>query len=94
MPSESLETRLNRHPQLKKRLSSIIDIADNPEPGMSADEAERRAIEQLRQLGQEVLQQWGQTQADGAPGMPPSHASAVRHGKKKSNGTAPLALSK
>ena len=83
MPQDNLETRLNRHPQLKKRLASIIDIADNPAPGMSADEAERQAIEQLRQLGQEVLQQWGQTQADGAAGKPQGSCSGHRHGKKK-----------
>jgi len=83
MPQENLETRLNRHPILKNRLEKIVDLVETPAPGMSADEAERQAIEQLRQLGQEVLQGWGQGQADGAVGQSQDDAKCVRHGKKK-----------
>ena len=49
---KSLEERLNAQPQLKKRIESILAIAeDTSDEIKTADEAEERAIEEMRCLG-------------------------------------------
>lgn len=52
-------TRLVKHPQLKARFEAILDMVENTKGDLiRADEVEQRAIEQVRQLGKEVLQNW------------------------------------
>ena len=59
----SLEERLRAHPDLRARLERIVDIVENTGGDVEkADEAERRAIEELRQLGSEVLHGWARQQ--------------------------------
>jgi hypothetical protein len=59
----SLIERLEEHPELRERFEMILDIVDNVDGDVEkADEAERRAIEALRQLGNEVVQDWAQRQ--------------------------------
>lgn len=72
-----LAERLEEHPELKKRFEMILDIVDNVAGDVEkADEAERRAIEAVRQLGNEVMQGWAHRQhqkkedeCDKTPGM-------------------------
>ena len=60
---ETLAERLKQHPELARRFEMILDIVDNAAGDVEkADEAERRAIEAVRQLGNEVLQDWAQRQ--------------------------------
>jgi hypothetical protein len=55
--------RLEKHPELEKRFEMILDIVENVGGDVEkADEAERRAIEAVRQLGNEVMQGWAQQQ--------------------------------
>jgi len=55
--------------------------------GCTADEAEARAIEQVRQLGGELLADWAQEQAPGSLTRARSqHPQAIKHIKKKSAG--------
>ena len=57
----SLEERLRQHPHLYARISQILDVVENSAGDVvKADEAERRLIEELRQLGQETLQGWAE----------------------------------
>ncbi len=57
--------RLDGHPAMKARILRILDVAENTGDELKrADEAEQRAIDQLRALGQELLQDWGQRLAD------------------------------
>lgn len=57
--------RLERHPALKARVGRLLDLVENAGGDVRrADEAERRAIEELRTLGQELLQGWGQGLAE------------------------------
>ena len=59
----NLLERLEKHPELKERFAMILDIVENASGDVEkADEAERRAIEAVRQLGQEILQGWAQRQ--------------------------------
>ena len=59
----TLIERLEEHPELKERFERILDIVDNVGGDVEkADEAERRAIEALRQLGNEVVHEWARRQ--------------------------------
>lgn len=56
-PTEmTFAARLAQHPLLKARFEAILEVAENAQGDLiRADEAEQRAIEQMRQLGKEVL---------------------------------------
>jgi hypothetical protein len=59
----NLLERLERHPDLKERFEMILDIVENAGGDVEkAAEAERRAIEAVRQLGNEIVQGWAQRQ--------------------------------
>ena len=52
--------RLNRHPELKIRMKSILDLTENTQGDViKADDAERQTIDAVRQLGNDILQEWG-----------------------------------
>ena len=53
---DELAARLDRHPELHARLERLLDLVENTGGDLKrADEAERRAIEELRVMGQEIL---------------------------------------
>lgn len=53
--------RIKNHPKLKKRFFEIIDIAENTSGEIiTADEAEGRAIEEVRKLGKEIIEEWAE----------------------------------
>jgi hypothetical protein len=82
----SLDQRFATRPHLRRRLLMIADMIDQAvAKGCTAHEAEARAIEQIRKLGQEVLTDWAekaepqfraQAQAD--------HPKVIQYGKKNS----------
>lgn len=80
----NLEARLAGRPQLRARLHQILDTLDQSvAAGCDAHTAEERVIEELRQLGQEVLNQWaGESHAQVQEQVPAQHPGATRHGKK------------
>lgn len=84
----SLEERVQDNPALRKRLESILDIAENVHGEFStADEAEERAIEELRRLGNELLQEWALNQEKRVVDELGKQADRpVGHGKKNSGG--------
>jgi len=62
---EVLSKRLERHPSIEARVVRILDLIENAGGDVRrADDAERRAMEELRRMGQEVLNDWGQRLAD------------------------------
>lgn len=62
---DELASRLDRHPELHARLERLLDLVENTGGDLKrADEAERRAIEELRVMGQENLRGWAQRRAD------------------------------
>ena len=81
----SLEQRLARRPHVLARFHSIADLMDQSlAAGCTADEAEARAIEQVRQLGRELLGDWAQEQQDGSLARARTeHPQAIKHIKKK-----------
>ncbi len=55
--------QLKRRPDLFERIESIMALAQEPEDGpvRKADDVEHLLIEQLRQLGNETLTNWGKS---------------------------------
>ena len=91
LPQEDKELldRLNRRPALKKRVESILSIAEDDGEGIvKADEAENRIIEEVRRMGNEVLTGWAESRLEKSDTPLPSGGDVVRSGKKKFIGTA------
>lgn len=62
-PSNSLESRLSAHPELKVKIESLLSIVENADGDLkSAHEAEQRVIEEIQKLGQSALQGWATQQ--------------------------------
>ena len=75
--------RLNSRPDFKKRAESILSIAEDDGNGIvRADDAEKHIIEEVRQMGNEVLTSWSESRIDKAAADLPSDQAVVRCGKK------------
>lgn len=72
-------------PQVLARFHSIADMMDQSlAAGCTADDAEARAIEQVRQLGRELIGDWAQEkQAASLARARRQHPQAIQHIKKK-----------
>lgn len=78
-----LMQRLNRHPQLRARVERLLGVVEDATGDIiKADAAECRVIEELRQLGQEVLTAWAQWSLDKGAAEATA-ASGIRCGGKK-----------
>jgi len=79
--------KLKNHPRLKKRFSEILGIADNTSGELiTADEAETKAIEEVRKLGQEIMQEWAENQHKQQVETFEKQNKTRRHVKKNSIG--------
>jgi hypothetical protein len=59
----NLEERLKEYPELKAKMENMLAIIENAGGDVEkAAEAERRIIEELRQMGNEVLHSWARRQ--------------------------------
>ena len=82
---ESVAERLERHPVLKARMERMLDVVENAAGDVRrADAAEQRAIEELRQMGLEIMQGWGQKTANEAALDLEAKGGVVREVKKTS----------
>ena len=62
--SQTIDERLKKHPQLRKRIEAVLDIAESGGTGSdTADAAEERAIIEVRKMGQEIMQGWAKRKA-------------------------------
>lgn len=88
----SLEQRMIKRPHVWARFHAIADMMDQAvAAGCTADEAETQALEQVRQLGRELLGDWAQEQQEGSLARArDQHPKAIKHIKKKSAGGRPL----
>ena len=81
----SLDERFATRPLLRRRLLMIADMIDQAvAEGCTVHEAEARAIEQIRKLGQELLRDWAEkaerSARDEAQAKDPK---LINYGKKK-----------
>jgi hypothetical protein len=84
----NLLERLEKHPELKERFKMILDIVENVSGEVEkADEAERRAIEAVRQLGNEIVHGWAQRQQQKKERECDQKAELSRKEKKRFTGS-------
>ena len=85
-PSNSLESRLNAHPDLKAKIESLLSVVENADGDLqSAHKAEQRVIEEIQKLGQSALQGWATEQNEKQrEHFVATNAQAHRSRKKKS----------
>lgn len=80
---ETVAERLERHPALKARMERMLDVVENASGDvLRADDAERRAIEEVRQMGLEVMRDWGQKTSNEAANELEAKGGVVREVKK------------
>lgn len=80
---ETFLRKLNRYPHLRQRLEMLVDVVENASGDLTrADAAERRVIEEIRQLGQESLQSWAERQVEQTSGVADTRPESRRAGKK------------
>jgi len=61
----SLMKRLEKHPYLLTRLNALLEVAENKSGDYDlADDAEEKIFNEVRQLGNEMLQGWAQGQIE------------------------------
>jgi len=89
---EELLRGLQRHPKIRSRVAALLAVAQDSKGDLKrADDAEDRLIEEMRRLGQEVMQSWAQGQVIQTELEVRHSGRAHREGKKNSSGTPPLA---
>jgi hypothetical protein len=84
-----------KHPQLRGRIERLVDLVEDVGDDLrKADEAEQRVIEEVRRLGQEVLEGWANEQVSRRSEALDRTSGVWREGKKNSAGTVPSATSR
>jgi hypothetical protein len=87
MRARHLAARLAHYPELRARFEEILAVVENEQGDtFTADEAEERAFEQVRRLGQEVLQSWAERKQQRLAQEYDTRRDTRRKGKKKSTG--------
>jgi hypothetical protein len=91
----SLEERLKEFPELKAKIETMLAIIENAGGDVEkAAEAERRIIEELRQMGNEVLHSWAGRQQRKKEEENDTKPGVNRKEKKSSTGTRDWGKSK
>ena len=92
--NETLIERLDRHPVLRSRVESLLRVVEDAEGDCEkADAAERRMIEELRQMGDEALTAWAERGVEKQTQRATEEPDWRPGGKKNCIGTRPLVRS-
>ena len=87
--------RLNRHPHLRTRMESLLAVVEDAAGDCAkADAAERRVIDELRQMGNDVLTAWAERGVEKSVGVAQMEPDWRPGGKKNCIGTPPLVRSR
>jgi hypothetical protein len=87
--------RLNRHPLLRTRMEGLLAVVEDAAGDCAkADAAERRMLEELRQMGNEALTAWAERGVEKQAVFAQAESKWRAGGKKNCIGTAPLVGSK
>lgn len=79
--------KLKEYPELQERFEKILAVAENEDGSANtADEAEERAMEEVRKLGQELMQSWAVRKHERLVTEYDSRKGTRRKGKKNSTG--------
>lgn len=89
----ALVRKLKRHPVLWARVESLLAVVEDAAGDLEkADAAEKRVIEELRQMGNEALTAWAERGVEKS--TPGAEAGLRPAGKKNSTGTRASAKSR
>jgi hypothetical protein len=85
---DSLIKRLEKYPHLRDRFEAILNIAENTTGELErADDAEMKAIEEVRKIGAELLRTWASNQEMKKSAQAvEENAQLIRHSKKNYTG--------
>ena len=84
--------RINRHPLLRARFESLLEVVEDAGGDLEkADAAERRVVEELRRMGNEALTEWARDGIDKCEAQAREMPDVRSGGKKNSTGTRPSA---
>jgi hypothetical protein len=84
----NLEARLDKYPGLRAKVEGMLAIVENAGGDVEkAAVAEQRVINAIRELGQDVLQQWAHRQQDAQAAGCQTTPGVNRKEKKRSTGT-------
>ena len=87
--------RLNRHPLLRARMESLLEVVEDAAGDCEkADAAERRVIEELRQMGNEALTAWAERRVEKGAAVAQAEPDWRPGGKKNCIGTRPSGRSR
>lgn len=80
----TLDERLKKHPPIRERVEAILDMTESKGNGPdTADFVEERAINKLRQLGEEIMREWAQNKVDKeVAAYKENHPQTHQHKKK------------
>ena len=80
-----IEERQNRHPLLKRRIESILNIAENTSGDINiADDAEFHVIDEVRRMGDVIMhEQVSERESVKADELRRDNENIVGHGKRK-----------
>ncbi len=88
LSDEALITALRAHPELRKRISSIVLAVEGDERELKeADAAEERMVEETRHLGREALRSWAERRVGATEREVRERPQMHRQGEKNSAGT-------
>lgn len=84
----SLVERLEKYPHLRDRFEAILNVVENTTGELEkADDAEMKAIEEVRKLGSELLQTWASNQEIRKSSQAAEeNPQLIRHSKKNCTG--------
>jgi hypothetical protein len=95
MDGQELLKQISKYPGLQERIEEILKIAENTDGSIAtADEAEERAIEEVRKLGKEVLLGWASKRSEEVEKSYEKDSDYYKDGKKNSTGKAASGKSK
>jgi len=89
--NKNLDRRLAKSPRVYQRLHQIADAMEEAiASGLTADEAEEKAIRQVNELGNAMIGDWAQAQEQiSVREAQKGNQSLTKDTKKNSGGTAP-----
>jgi len=87
LSDDALMAALRAHPELRKRVSSIVLAVGGDEGELKeADAAEERIVEEMRLLGREALRSWAENRVEATERDIRQRPQMHRQGEKNSAG--------
>lgn len=87
LSDEALLLALRAHPELRKRVTSIVQAVEGGEGELKeADAAEERMVEETRLLGREALRSWAEKRVEATEREIRQRPQMHRQGEKNSAG--------